>query len=296
MNNRSHRSFLSRILFSSEERRLRAGWRLSIQSSLMFMLLIAAGIPLIFVVSPQELISSERGQVLNGLVSFFAFTGSVYLARRWFDRRSFVSLGLGWDRRAWRELIFGVLINGLMIAIIFATEWALGWLQFEAFAWQTQTISSVFWRSTLMLATFIMVGWGEELLSRGYWLQNLKDALNMKWAVLLSSAAFAILHWSNPNHSWQATWGLFLAGLILAFGYVRTRRLWLPIGMHIGWNFFEGTVFGFAVSGTQSFSLIEHTVEGPDIWTGGAFGPEAGLVQLPALALGVLLIWWFTRE
>ncbi|MGD2157941.1 MAG: type II CAAX endopeptidase family protein [Anaerolineales bacterium] len=296
MNNRSHRSFLSRILYSPDERRLRAGWRLALHYSLIFILLIIASIPLVFVISPQELISSERGQVLNGLVSIFAFTGSVYIARRWLDQRSLISLGLEWDGKAWRELIFGVVINGLMIGLVFAIEWALGWLQFEAFAWQTQPVSSVVRGTALMLVTFIMIGWGEELLSRGYWLQNLKDGLNMKWAVPLSSAAFALLHWTNPNYSWRASGGLFLAGLILAYGYVRTDRLWLPIGMHIGWNFFEGTVFGFTVSGTQSFHLIEHNVVGPEIWTGGAFGPEAGLVQLPALVLGVLLIWLYTKK
>jgi membrane protease YdiL (CAAX protease family) len=86
------------------------------------------------------------------------------------------------------------------------------------------------------------------------------------------------------------------AGLFLAFGYLRTRQLWLPIGLHIGWNFFEGPVFGFAVSGTGSFTLIRQVPTGPDLLTGGAFGPEAGLIVIPALLLGGLLIYWYTRK
>jgi hypothetical protein len=67
--------------------------------------------------------------------------------------------------------------------------------------------------------------------------------------------------------------------------------------LHIGWNFFEGPVFGFPVSGlTDMPSLLIHTVSGPEIVTGGAFGPEAGLVIIPAMALGALAIFWYTRD
>jgi hypothetical protein len=140
------------------------------------------------------------------------------------------------------------------------------------------------------------VGWQEELLARGYWLQNLAEGLNPIWAVLISSVLFALGHLLNPNVSWNAILGLVFAGIFLAYGYLRTRQLWLPIGLHIGWNFFEGTVFGFQVSGlTEMPQLIRQVVQGPELVTGGLFGPEAGLVVLPAMALGVLLIFGYTR-
>ena len=130
----------------------------------------------------------------------------------------------------------------------------------------------------------------------GYWLQNLAEGLNPAWAVLISSALFALGHLLNPNVSWNAILGLVFAGIFLAYGYLRTRQLWLPIGLHIGWNFFEGTVFGFQVSGlTEMPQMIRQVVQGPELITGGLFGPEAGLVVLPAMALGVLLIFGFSR-
>jgi hypothetical protein len=90
---------------------------------------------------------------------------------------------------------------------------------------------------------------------------------------------------------------LILAGVFLGYGYTSTRQLWLPIGLHTGWNFFEGTVFGFPVSGMADFpSLIHITVKGPILLTGGAFGPEAGLVILPALGLGALLVYLYTKR
>jgi hypothetical protein len=138
------------------------------------------------------------------------------------------------------------------------------------------------------------VGWNEELLSRGYHLQTMASGTNLFWGVILSSAAFGIFHIQNPSANWVSTAGIFLAGVYLAYGYLRTRQLWLPIGLHIGWNFFEGVVFGFRVSGLNIYALTRITVHGPELWTGGAFGPEAGFIVLPALILGAFLIYLYT--
>jgi len=100
----------------------------------------------------------------------------------------------------------------------------------------------------------------------------------------------------NPNATWVSAAGIFFAGIYLAYGYIRTRQLWLPIGLHIGWNFFEGVVFGFPVSGLDIYALLRIKVSGPELWTGGAFGPEAGLIVLPSILLGVIFIYWFTRN
>jgi hypothetical protein len=124
----------------------------------------------------------------------------------------------------------------------------------------------------------------------------LESGLNTFWGVLISSAIFGIMHLGNPNATWISAVGILLAGVFLAFGYLRTRQLWLPIGLHIGWNFFEGVVFGFPVSGLDSYRFTHITINGPEIWTGGPFGPEAGLVLIPALILGSMLIFVYTRR
>src|SRR3989337_826088 len=134
----------------------------------------------------------------------------------------------------------------------------------------------------IMLGVFVVVSWQEELLSRGYWFQNLSEGLNPVWGVAISSILFALLHLVNPHMSVSAGLGLFAAGIFLAYARVRSGQLWLAMGLHTGWNFFEGTVFGFSVSGLENLSpLIVQSVAGPELFTGGAFGPEAGLVLLP---------------
>jgi membrane protease YdiL (CAAX protease family) len=286
------------------EHRLRAAWRLSLHLGLLVFLmlvfqLVAAFAANLFGVFGAEADTTDVGLLISGISTLLAVTLSVILARRFLDRRGLASLGL---RRlhasrtgAARDLAFGFLLAGAMMALIFVLELALGWTHFERFTWLAAGREPG-WRVAGWLVLFLLVGWYEELLSRGYWLANLRDGLNTPLAVLLTAAAFALLHGSNPNSSWLSTAGLFFAGLWFAYGVIGSRGLWLPIGAHIGWNIFEGVVFGFPVSGLQTAHLIEQTASGPALWTGAAFGPEAGLVLLPALALGALGIRLYTKN
>ena len=284
------RPFLQTVFISPDEPRLRAGWRLFLHLLIM--------IPVGFIADAifRVLLPFWNGAALKGqLVNLLTMTGSIYIARRLLDKRSFTSLGLKLDKKMWLDLLAGIGITFLMMGLIYILMSLMGWITFEGFAWQTESASSVTLNLVGMLVVFILVGWNEELLSRGYQLQNLADGISLTWGVLISSAVFGILHLGNPNATWLSAAGIFLAGLFLAYGYVATKQLWLPIGLHIGWNFFEGVVFGFPVSGLDLFTLTRIHVDGPELVTGGAFGPEAGLIVIPALVLGTALIYWYTK-
>lgn len=290
---------VARIFLTPDEthpgqRRLRAGWRILVQTLLLTLITVAWEL-----VAWQALAFLNAGSIYALLIgqigSFIAINLSVYLARRFLDRRSLVSLGLPGGRKAARDLLAGFLIAGVMMLLIYFIQRAAGWLTFEGFAWQSTPGRETALATLTLLIVFIVVGWQEELLTRGYYLQNLADGLSLLWGVFLSSLFFALGHLFNPNMGWLPAAGLFLAGLFLAYAYLRTRRLWLSIGLHIGWNFFESTVLGFPVSGLNLFSLIKVSIDGPEMFTGGAFGPEAGLVLLPALALGTILVYYYTR-
>ena len=288
------RTFFSRVFISPNGPRLRAGWRLILQTLMMAVIFIGIAI------LPYRLVSPPTGSNIETLIGrateLMVTTLTVFIARRFLDKRSFKSLGLTINRRALMDVFTGVCITFLIMGMIYLTETVLGWLTFETIAWQVEPISTVIGGILITLAIYIFVGWNEELLSRGYQLQTLASGLNLFWAVLISSAVFGILHLFTPNATWVSAAMIFLAGLFLAYGYVRTEQLWLPIGLHIGWNFFEGVVFGFRVSGLDVYHVIHHQVTGPELWTGGIYGPEAGLIILPALVIGMALIYVYTRS
>jgi CAAX protease family protein len=295
------RSLLATIFLSPDEPRLRAGWRLLIQSIVLLLLLLcfamAIAIPYLFATYlPPIAASSAASLGLSTLAEFFAITTSVFLARRLLDHRSIPSLGLNVGRGTILDLGAGTSIALVMMGLVYAVMSAMGWLHFKGFAWQFDRPATVVGQTLLILLIFVVVGWQEEILSRGYQLQTISSGSNLGVGVLIASAIFAFLHLGNPHATWVSTAGLFLAGLLLAFGYVLTGQLWLSIGLHIGWNFFEGVLFGFPVSGLSVYPLMRISVAGPKLWTGGAFGPEAGLVVVPALILGSLLVFAYSSR
>jgi membrane protease YdiL (CAAX protease family) len=281
------------VMISPAEARLRAGWRLVLQVLFMVILAVLIGMPAGWLAFAAGLDTNDLlfGQAIQWMV----VTASVFLAVRWLDRRPIASIGLALDRRAGVDLLAGIVITFFMMGLIYVLMTALGWATLDGFAWQVEEPFFVSTQLVYFLIVFVLAGWSEELLSRGYHLQTLASGLNLFWGVFLSSAVFGLLHLGNPNATWVSAVGIFLAGLFLAYGYLATRQLWLPIGLHIGWNFFEGTVFGFPVSGLDIYRLMRITVHGPEWWTGGAFGPEAGLIVLPGLALGSALVFLYAK-
>ena len=292
-NNLPQRSIMARIFLSPDERRLRAGWRLLIQ--ILLMATIGVGLSTLISLLPSNFEMPFDGLFTAQLLELLVIGGSIYLTRQFIDKRDFVSLGFKLNRQAWQDLLLGIAIPGIMMGFIFVIEWSFGWLNFEGFAWQFHPISDVISNALSVFLIFVLVGWNEELLIRGFHLQTIASGSNLSWGIFLSSAVFGILHLGNPNATWISAVGILFAGYFLAYGYVRTGQLWLSVGLHIGWNYFEGVVFGFPVSGMDVFRLTRINVDGPVLWTGGTFGPEAGFVVIPALLLGAGLIRIYTR-
>jgi uncharacterized protein len=198
-------------------------------------------------------------------VGVITFASSIYIARRWLDKRSFESLGLKVNRQALFDLLAGIGITFVQMGYIYAVLSWLGRVTFEGFAWEFDTLSTVLLNTVLFFAIFILVGWNEEFLSRGYHLQTIASGRNLCWGVVISSAVFGLFHTDNPNTAWINTAGIFFAGVYQALGYTRTRQLWLPIGIYNGWNFFEGVVIGFPASWLDSYALTRIRISGPTL-------------------------------
>lgn len=243
-----------------------------------------------------ETLTTGSGLLLTQVIQLIGVTLSVFLARHFLDKQSLKSLGLRFHKRSFTDLLAGLIITFFMMTLVYMFSITFGWVDIDFYAWEVDSTTTILSSTGIALMTFILVGWSEELLSRGYHLQNITSGLNLAWGVFLSSAIFGILHLANFNASWEGAFGIFFAGLFFAFSYLRTKQLWLPIGLHIGWNFYEGVLYGFPVSGLETYSLISTSVKGPELWTGGPFGPEGGLILVPAMILGTVLIYVYTRN
>ncbi len=298
---------MKKLFWKTEENRLRFVWRFAIYALLIVgaMFLLSAVVEWAVRQTASGLPNGPLLQIVNGLITAVAMLGAAVLAARWLDRRKFSDYGFHFSRRWWFDLAFGLGLGAILMGLIFLVEWAFGWIQIEgmlvnrvpAWPWGAWILSDV--------VLFLCVGIYEEFFTRGYLLRNLAEAfctrrIQPKTALLLayliSSSIFGLLHLANNNASLISTLNLIAAGVFLGLGYVLTGELAISIGLHITWNFFQGTVFGFPVSGGASAaSLIGITQQGSDWATGGAFGPEAGALGLAALLLGSLLIGLWVR-
>ncbi len=305
---------------NERERRLRAFWRLLLQYVLYIngtvVLAGVFGLASLAIFESTGLGEDPAGMLASSptfqttsyvAASLVAAVVGVWLAGRLFDRRPFFSFGLRLDWVWWLEFCFGLALGALLMTAIFFVELAAGWVTVTG-TFETVGNGSPFALAILLpLVVFVCVGFYEELLSRGYQLQNTAEGFNFPslgprgailLAWLLSSALFGLLHFANPNASLISTLSITFAGLLLGTGYVLTGRLAIPIGLHITWNFFQGNVFGFPVSGLEPLGATFVSIEqgGPSLFTGGAFGPEAGLLDPIATIVGSLLIWLWVRS
>lgn len=237
--------------------------------------------------------------VTTGLGGVGAVLG-VWLAGRYVDRRRFVDFGLRIDRDWWLDCGFGLALGGLLMTGVFLVQFAAGWIEVTTvFAGE-----ALLWVVAGTLVLFVIVGFYEELLLRGYVLTNLAEGARgtlgiagaIVFGTIASSVAFGALHASNPNATLVSTLAISFAGVMLALGYVLTGELAIPIGLHVTWNLFQGTVYGFPVSGLDfGASVVEVEQGGPAVATGGSFGPEAGLLGFGAMVAGCLLTVLWVR-
>jgi membrane protease YdiL (CAAX protease family) len=204
------------------------------------------------------------------------------------DRDRMAWQGLPLDRLARRQFLMGLAFGMLLIAICVALVAMCG--SYQARATITAHSLRLGAEAFLLLLTGALL---EEVMFRGYPFQRLVEAVGPVWAVTGASALFAAAHLGNPNASGVLSWAFFntiAIGVLLAVAYLRTRTLWLPFGIHFGWNFALGFVFGLPVSGLNDFSvLVNGSIRGPQWLTGGAYGLENSGAAAILLVLGLLL-------
>lgn len=314
--------FLKNVFYNSDEQRLRMLWRVLFQTIIFGILAIPGSILLVNLYSATTGATVSGGldreafmtfvtshppvMLLNAVLTGLPILISVYVAARFFDKRTWAQFGLHRDQYWCAELKFGMLLGTGLMTGIFLIELLLGWVTVTD-VFHSEVQMSFFIAILFPLVNFIFVGFYEEVWSRGYLLTNFAQGFrwlaNPKVAVIIglviSSLIFGVSHASNPNATVISTISISLVGIaFLGFGYIITGSLAMPIGAHITWNFFQGNIFGFPVSGTSinSVTLFATRQQGPELMTGGNFGPESGLLGIIAILAGMVIMAYWTRS
>jgi membrane protease YdiL (CAAX protease family) len=206
----------------------------------------------------------------------------VTVFRKFIDRRSVKSLGLApFSRDGILGLLLSIALLGCGSLLLFANG-NLHWTDYSFDA------SSFF----IALGLMLLVALAEEMVFRGYILGNLLEAGSSKWTALaISAVIFALVHASNLGINVAAILNLFLAGVLLGLNYIYTKNLWFAILFHFGWNFFQGPVLGYPISGLQLPGILEMELSGNPLLTGDRFGFEGSLMATFLLLTAILLLY-----
>lgn len=208
-----------------------------------------------------------------------------------FEKRPFWTIGLE-RSQAWYKYLRGVVVGLLMFTAAVGISAMLGYITFEE---DSSASVGVFALGgvVIVLLGWIVQGAAEEVLTRG-WLLPVIGARYRPWlGVVISSLLFAVLHFLNPNISLIAVLNLALFGFFAALYALYEQSLWGVFSIHTVWNWAQGNLFGFEVSGqpVPGGTLFNLEEVGPDIITGGPFGPEGGLAVTLVLVVSCVIVW-----
>jgi len=233
-------------------------------------------------ISDTDLLMENKMMLLMMVSQLFGTLFTVWLFQKFVNRESFTSIGLEFSGYK-DDFVSGLLLGVGLIALGFGTLYIFNFLSVASI--QFSLIDQLFY-----LSLFAVVSLNEEIAIRGYILQNLSSSFNKYIALVLSSLVFMIMHIGNPNMSAVPLFNLFLAGLLLGVYCIHKNNLWFPIGAHITWNYFQGPVLGFEVSGNDVDSIFIQSLNGSELITGGEFGFEGSIILTVLMIIGIVYL------
>jgi membrane protease YdiL (CAAX protease family) len=297
-----------RNIFKNKENQLRSGWKIVITFATIFIVTIiisgTIGIAYLFKLmdssggnlDPVELetmVNSNEllNKGLSVLQTIITILG-VLLFWKIFDKKPIKDLGLTNPFKSIRKLTSGLVFGIISISLVFFVLLLSGQIQVT-----NKFLEPNFTKWIIIdLFFFILVGINEEFFARGYCMTVLKQTKN-KWLILLLPALiFASMHLGNPNTNYLGIANIFLVGILFALMFLKSGNLWMPIGYHITWNYFQGNVYGMNVSGLDIHGIYSTKVLSPNFINGGAFGPEGGLIATVVIILGIIYMVKFYQQ
>ena len=275
--------------------RIKYGWLRAVLFFISFFIFIAVfdliGIAIVSSISEYsfeeyiadtKLLMENKMMMLMMVSQLFGTLFTVWLFQKFVNREPFTSIGLEFSGYK-DDFVSGLLLGVGLIVLGFGTLYIFNFLSVVSI--QFSLIDQLFY-----LSLFAVVSLNEEIAIRGYILQNLSRSFNKYIALILSSLVFMIMHIGNPNMSAVPLFNLFLAGLLLGVYCIHKNNLWFPIGAHITWNYFQGPVLGFEVSGNDVDSIFIQSLNGSELITGGEFGFEGSIILTTFMIIGIIYL------
>lgn len=218
---------------------------------------------------------------------------AAWLIIHYWDELSFVDdMGYRWKYKG-KDLLWGFIVAAAIYAVGFIVSLLAGWISVEG-------VHFDFTYLLLQFLLYILVALMEESMMRGFVLGHMLDVgMNKFLSLLISSILFACLHLGNPGITNFALLNLTLAGVLLGVAYIYTRNLWFPIFLHLFWNFIQGPILGYEVSGTGGKNtLLKLGISDNTLMNGGDFGFEGSLpcTILMIVATGLIIYWFETKK
>lgn len=294
-------------MFKNKEGKVRSGWKIAAVFGIFLGINLVIG-TIIGTVATVVLITAgnldpmtmqytaDGTQMMNQLNLILMFIQEIIMiftpiiAWKYVMKRPLTNMGFGSIKIHGKEFITGLLFGIVSMTIVFMALLLSG----------NATVTSwtpVFSLNTLIyLVLYILVGFAEEIFGRGYIMATLRQTRNIPVVILVSAIIFALLHGMNPGIGILPLINLTIFGILFAYTYLKSGNIWMAIGYHITWNYFQGNVFGFKVSGTNTGGILTTTYENNTIINGGDFGPEGGLFVTAILLLGFVFVTYYYRN
>jgi len=282
------------MIFLNENHRLRSAWR----SAVFLFAFVFIGIVFATIVAaliPQSSFQDENAMWANWI--FYIFSSFIpailvgWLCGKYLEDLPFRALGCWFTGDWFRHFLLGIVVGTLAISIAVVVAMGLGGLSFirDPNVTGTALLESL----AVSLFLYLIAATFEEAFFRGYPIQTFFRAGYTWPIILISSIAFGFVHLRNPSSNIFSTLNTTLAGVWFGYAYIKTRDLWFPIGMHLMWNWTQGSIFGIEVSGRKDFAsatLLKEIDRGPAWLTGENYGIEGSIACTVAIIIAIALI------
>ena len=224
--------------------------------------------------------------ILEYTMTFFMII-MLWAFMKYIDKEPLINIGLQVKGRL-KDFNFGLLIGLLIMGFAYFFLLLINEIVFVNIDFNLNKV-------LLSIVLFMGVSVFEEIIFRGYVLKNLLESFNPYVALFVSSLFFSLIHGANPNVTLLGLSNIFLAGIFLGASYVFTKNLWFPIALHFSWNFFQA-MFGFKVSGLDSYSIIKFDIIENNYINGGEFGFESSVLSLIIIIIFTIIVWKYFRS